>query len=780
VNRWRISAAAVVAVVLVVVALRLGRSPARVPLHDLADRLWLAERDSPREFVWFGTPSAARHVVQGLYWELDGSGWAWAVASPTPELVFDWQDVAPRAALIDLEPSPGNTEQGLAIRLNGAPVAALDLSPRRARYQMTFPAEAQRSGENRVQLVFAHSAPLAPGDVREYAARLFSLSVARADDAGLTDLLGREAPPLFGVSRGDGGPTLSVVGPARVSFALPLPERAALAFTPELHPVTRGVGQAVDFRVVIGAEGGEERAIWQRKVRPEDAPQEVILPLEGRAGGVVRVSLEVAGKSGERYRWAVWRAPRVLGVRRVGDLLPAPPDRGRARRGESLRRGLSEASVLLVILDAARAQNFGCYGYRRPTTPEIDRIAADGVVFERAYTTGVNTLAGMSSLWTSQYPDAHHRGHLFLEPLPADRPTLAELLGARGVTTFGAVANAMAGQFMRLDRGFATFREIYDDKRYGSRAEVFRKRAYDWFEGMTGQRFFAYLHFREPHYPFDPPDRYLEMFGPNAPLSEEQRMSDRWTKAVNDGAVRPTEAEVDHLIRVYDGNLAYADHEVGALRAHLERLGLWEQMVVIVTADHGDQLYEEDYIGHSAQVREESARIPLIVHFPERLGLGGKHVAGLVDLTDLAPTIEEIFGATEITAGFQGRSLLPVIEGAPGKAAVLVRTVWERPVYALVGPELKLVRNTRTGRERLFDLAADPGERRDIAAARPLLAEFYRQSLCAWVGRLTAMPIVPVDGAGPKADGCQGMTREQCLNLCKLGYIDCDGCSSCR
>jgi arylsulfatase A-like enzyme len=128
--------------------------------------------------------------------------------------------------------------------------------------------------------------------------------------------------------------------------------------------------------------------------------------------------------------------------------------------------------VLFVILDAGRARSFGAYGYPRETTPQIDRLAAEGVVFERVYTPAVYTLGAMSSIWTSQYPDRHHSEVSFSARLPKDRLTLAELLSAQGVHTVGFVANAVAGKLFGFDRGFSEFHEVF--RTIGSRGDVFR------------------------------------------------------------------------------------------------------------------------------------------------------------------------------------------------------------------------------------------------------------------------------------------------------------------
>ncbi|HEY2945413.1 MAG TPA: sulfatase, partial [Vicinamibacteria bacterium] len=461
----------------------------------------------------------------------------------------------------------------------------------------------------------------------------------------------------------------------------------------------------------------------------------------------------------DRFAWASWRAPRVLG---------GPPTTATGSDpGRGLRDSLRGASVLLIVLDAARAAELGCYGYPRPTTPEIDRLASEGIVFERAYTPAVYTLGAMSSVWTSQYPDRHHGELSYADRLPRDRLTLAEVLGAAGIPTAGFVANAMAGAALGFERGFGEFHEVYRSyPELGSRGESLARALPEWL-ARPRERFFAYLHFREPHFPYDPPPPFDTRFGPDGPLTTEQRRDKTWYTDVNQGRRRATPEELAHLVRLYDGNLAYADAQIGAIRRALEASGVLERTVVIVTADHGEQLGEHGYISHSAQVYEQSVRVPLVVRLPAGKGPRGARVRELVDHLDLAPTVLDVLGVPMPSGGrFQGRSLLPVIAGGPGKPAVLSRTVWDRPVYALRDERFKLIYDTRTGRSELYDLEGDPDERRELSAAEPLRAEYYRQTLEHWI--LSLRPATAVAAAAQRLE----MTPEQCENLKSLGYLD--------
>jgi len=168
-------------------------------------------------------------------------------------------------------------------------------------------------------------------------------------------------------------------------------------------------------------------------------------------------------------------------------------------------------------------------------------------------------------------------------------------------------------------------------------------------------------------------------------------------------------------------------------------------------------------------------RVPLVIRFPKGTGPSGARVRALSDLLDIAPTIADIFGVRGKGGSdreFQGRSLLPVALGAPGKPAVLSRSVWDRPRYALRDDRFKYLYDTRTGEEQLFDLVTDPGEARDVADEEPLRAAYYRQALHAWTLRLARRP--PSEGAET------ALTCDQCQNLRALGYIQGDCSKVCK
>ena len=753
---------------------------AREVAYDLAERLPYAERWSSRDVLLFGTPASEPQQADGFYREAapaEGDPFVWSKGEA--ELAILWPAPRPRFAVVDLAPYKGVKGQTAEVRLNGSPVARFTLNDVRYRYGFALPADAQRAGDNRLRFVFAATASPADeagnADRRQLAAAFYSLVVGDAADPGLQDLLGRDAPRPFAITRPDGVPTLVEVGPGVVRYAIRVPSSAELRFRPALHPGARAAGASASFRVTEEAKPGEEQELWSAVLGPQSrAPEEVRVPLRAKAGDIIRIGLHVgpAGSTGERFAWGLWGAPRVMGLSGAdtGHARPSPSEEER-RRVDGLRSALGATNVLFVILDAGRADHFGAYGYARPTTPNMDRFAREGVVFERAFTPAVYTLGAMSSVWTSQYPDRHHADVSFAARLPRDRLTLAELLGAQGIHTAGFVSNVIAGSFNGFDRGFSEFHEVFRDQST-SAADGLARTVPGWIAAQSSRRFFAYVHFREPHCPYNPPPPFDTRFGPEGPISRDMRMAcgpGTWVTEVNQGR-RPLSApEKDHLVRLYDGNLAFADDVMGQIRAALEKANLLERTVVIISADHGEALFEHGWIGHNVQLYDESMHVPLIVRFPAGQGPpAGTRLGTLADLLDVAPTIADLFGVMGRGGSdrqFQGRSLLPAVLGAKGETAILSRTVWDRPRYARRDAGYKFVYDTRTGDEELYDLTRDPAEKTNLVASDPLRAAWSRQALHHWIASAAR---AATSGAVPAAR----LTPEECENLRSLGYVE--------
>lgn len=750
---------------LAILALTACSREAKIVHQDFAAKLPVADRQSEAVVILFGTPAADVYQRNGLLREnIEEPGDRYVWSRSEGQALLPLHRVAPRVALLDLAPYPGLAEQKLALSLNGHDLGPIALEPERRRYRVTLPEDAQRSGDNKLRLVFSQVAPPGNPHGRRLAAKLYGVAVWPASSPVAEDLLGRGAPPPFSVEVRDEGPDLVQVAGSVLRYAFRVPEGGELRFTPRLHPVAAAAAGVARLRVTLEADGAAEKDVWSRTLSGADRDSpEVALPLAAQAGALVRLGLHVEGVSSERFAWGVWRRPRVLGhgLARHGSAATADPDSARA---DGLRRSLQGVNVVFVILDAAGALHFGCYGYPRATTPEIDRIAAEGVLFERAYSPGVNTTASMGSVWTARFPDEHRGGLLVGAPVRRDLPTLAERLSAAGVHTAGFVANPLAGAVVGLHRGFAEFEEVY--KKHGFRAEAFHEVLPPWLAANRGRRFFAYVHIREPHFPYDPRPPFDTLFGPDTPLPRSARRDEGFITDVDWKGRTLAEEEAAHLTRLYDGNLATADHEVGMLRRTLEELGLWDRTLFMVAADHGEALYEHGFLTHNHQLYEESVRVPLVLHFPRSTGPAGRRVKELVDLLDVGTTIADTFGLTASAPGARpaaGRSLLPVALGAPGKPLVLTRTTEASGRYSLREGRFSFIHDPQRGRLELYDLDADPKERRNLAQERPVLAGYYRQLIDEW--------LLGLDRGDVETPAPAELSAEQREQLEALGYV---------
>jgi arylsulfatase A-like enzyme len=391
--------------------------------------------------------------------------------------------------------------------------------------------------------------------------------------------------------------------------------------------------------------------------------------------------------------------------------------------------GGERPDVIVLLVDALRADHLGCYGYGRDTSPAIDALARDGVVFRQAISQSTFTKTSIASLFTGRYPYRHgvYWGSRrttddtrTADLLGESETTIAEVLRDHGYLTAAWVQNSHLRPVMGFGQGFTDYRD-----QQGSIRRIHR-RVLPWLHG-PGRRygFFAYLHYIDLHDPYRPEPPYDTLFGTHADVYRgvDFRRWGAFLAAVRDGEKTLTEAEVEQLRALYDGQLRAIDDEIGRLLDRLRDAGLYDDALIVLTSDHGDAFMEHGFISHSAAPYEELVRVPLVVKLP-----GQRHAGTVVEsqvrLVDVMPTI---LAATGIAADvdLDGCDLMPWIAagGRPGSAAA-------ECTYAVIeiaeddGPPALAVRTERfkyihrpQGRDELYDLAADPGERQDLAAA---------------------------------------------------------------
>ena len=445
---------------------------------------------------------------------------------------------------------------------------------------------------------------------------------------------------------------------------------------------------------------------------------------------------EAAGQPRRSRRWGVIGGLAVAAVAAAALIyyfLVAGPGRSRLRLP-----GKASLNVLLITLDTTRADHLGCYGYAPARTPSLDGLAAAGVRFERVYCQAPLTLPSHISIMTGLYPLKHgvrNNGHVLAE----GTRTLAEVLKGHGYKTAAFVSSFSVDSRFGLARGF----DVYDDTFQAQqslkgpnsqrRAEETFGRFSRWLDRLPGGRFFCWVHYYDPHLPYDPPSPYKEEFS-------------------------------GHL---YDGEIAYMDHYVGAVLDQLKAKGLFENTLVVVAGDHGEGLGDKVELGHGVFLYEETLRVPLIFE-NARVLIRPKVAAGTVRLVDVAPTILDVLGFGKDAAGMQGQSLDAWLGGAGNKDLdSVVETFFPRENFGwselagLISGPWKYI---QAPKPELYDLGHDPAEATNVFAASAGQAAALKARLEVEIVRLAA--------GGPAGEGSGKARPEDVERLRSLGYVN--------
>lgn len=394
-------------------------------------------------------------------------------------------------------------------------------------------------------------------------------------------------------------------------------------------------------------------------------------------------------------------------------LLPFFGCRGR----EELSGRYRGANVLLLVMDTTRADHLGCYGYFRPTTPNIDRFAEESFIFEDAYASIPVTLPSHASLLTGLYPQRH--GALRNNGRLNDGLTgLPDILRRAGYRTGAVVGTAVLQKGTNIEQGFDTYLENWgiSDRvpppgkdlpwEFKGLAEDANRLALDWLAQDSGRPYFLMINYYDVHAPYVEIEGFKDLFDPFSPEAEE------YFRTHYDRIPKPKWKW--ESITYTDRAIAYLDSELGKFLARLEEEGLLENTIVIITADHGEGLHQhDDYGSHGDQVFEGHIRVPLIVHLP---GAGGGRVRGLVATVDYAPTVLELLGLSGLDQP-DGTSFLPLLEGqGKGKDLVYAMNVRKdtgdstRPLLISVRCSQEKIIHAVGGETRFFRLDEDPSE----------------------------------------------------------------------
>jgi len=435
--------------------------------------------------------------------------------------------------------------------------------------------------------------------------------------------------------------------------------------------------------------------------------------------------------------------------------------------GNACRKPAAPRAVVIVVVDALRADHLGLYGYRRPTSPQIDRAAREARVYLRAHATSSWTLPSFGSILTGRMPSVHGAGGAIDTPLPvrrgakAVRPLrddiaiLPALLAAHGWATGAFLNNSWLQPRLGVARGFATYDAAPATQLKNRSADDTVRAAMAWLDTVGDRPFFLFMHFFEPHVGYRPPEPLRGRFTRGIP--SHLPYGAITVSSIRRRLGRLTDADRAFITAAYDEEITAVDDGIARLFQGLRERGQWHDSLVIFTADHGEELFDHSGFEHGHTMYEELLHVPLVVWGP---GVRAGSVETPVSLADLTPTVLEAAGFA-VPKQVAGSSLWPNLHaGAPVRRRALFA---EGSLYGPYRRALLLwplkVAVTEMGPTSLFDLGADPLERHDLASTHAEQAA----ALAAELDR--SLP------RQPRADKGVQLSPESVEDLRSLGYV---------
>jgi arylsulfatase A-like enzyme len=413
--------------------------------------------------------------------------------------------------------------------------------------------------------------------------------------------------------------------------------------------------------------------------------------------------------------------------------------------------------ILLISIDALRADHLSCYGYDRHTSPVLDGLAARGTRFSKAFVNTHGTPPSHATLLSSLYQETHRVGigaAPTVNTLPTGVAMIQEILSAAGWHTVAITG----GGFMSAEFGFSRGFDVYVDH-----ARRVARQAEELVENIrpalrSGRPVFAFFHTYQVHSPYAPPKRFRRLFGEYGGSIEAT--SEALLEVHSDAGKEFTREDFEFLESLYDGEIRYTDEVLGVLLSSLESIGFLDNAVVVVTADHGEEFGEHGGVLHGGKLFEEILHVPLIIS-----GAGvarGVVDSALVSHVDIAPTLLTLAGL-EIPEVMEGRTVFdPPAPERWNDQRVFAQ--YGDALYCVRTPRWKLVQRIANQRVRLFDLHRDPRERRDLSARHPDLAADLLSEIEEWRAR---RPLVDL-GEHREVE----LSEERIEELRALGYLE--------
>ncbi len=435
-------------------------------------------------------------------------------------------------------------------------------------------------------------------------------------------------------------------------------------------------------------------------------------------------------------------------------------------------------NVLLITIDTLRADQLGCYGHPFVQTPALDRFASQGAMFTQNQVQQPQTNPSHASIFTGMYPSSDGVRVHMVDHLPTNLDTLATVFTQAGYTTAGLYSwVSFDPQYSGFERGFQVYRDLtlggptmlsnpvvsqaaaryrvaeqylylpnMANKITGlnqsvetsakGRGDVTTDAAIAQLSAFGSQPFFMWLHYFDPHYPYEPPSGFNSLYDANYTGTMNGGMP--FVQAIENNTLHPNSADTLKLLSLYQGEITYLDTQLARLFAALDSMGLTSSTVVAITGDHGESFaehkeFEEDgNFFHPHSLFSAEQRTPLLIRYPKRIA-AGTTVSSVTQSIDLFPTLIE-FSGMPVPAQTQGTSLKGLLDGTDdGSTRAAYSAMPDYVFTSIVTSQFKLIQNNASGQRIMYDVQNDPLEQHDLYSANPSVATDLTTSLNGWM-----------------------------------------------
>lgn len=453
--------------------------------------------------------------------------------------------------------------------------------------------------------------------------------------------------------------------------------------------------------------------------------------------------------------------------------------------------------VFVILVDTFRADHVHSYGYARETTPNIDRLASQGILFENAFSQCSTTDTSVASLFTSLYPKSHKmigKSDWLWENMLVDNFRKA------GYKTGGFSANSLVSSKFHFDNGFDNFKEVF-----WGRSTVLFNEAERWFEKtrVDNNKIFSYIHLIDPHDLYFAPGQFFDYFSKGEPITitayglsklveegfktlaenhvecdfdpntENWDNPDRLISCLHNlnSVKNLSMRDIENMVARYDGEIRYVDEEIGRFVSYLDRKGILQKSTIVIIADHGESFLEHNQVKHGRVLYDNETHVPMIM-WRAKNNWGGKRVSEPVEIIDVMPTLMGMLGM-EKPAGIHGRDLFGAAPAQPDPTFALSWNsqdyIKDIPLYMMSvrQPPFKYIitRTRKTDefyREEFYHVETDPGELVDARELYPQDFAKMKETL-EWWNKATDIT--------PKRDMDESVDPEKMKRLKDLGYV---------